>query len=661
MRYRQIHLDFHTSEKIPGIGERFDPKQFQEMLKAGHVDSITVFSKCHHGWAYHPSKANEIHPHLKFDLLGAQIKAAKEINVNTPIYLSVGLDEKLARRHPEWLRRNRDEKLGWAGDFMSAGYHEFCLNTPYLDIILAQIAEVVDNYDCDGVFLDIVGVRTCWCQYCVRSLLEQGKDPRDQDAAHELGEAVYKNYTDKVKEVVNSRKPGLPIFQNSGHVTKGRYDLAYANTHLELESLPTGGWGYDHFPASARYVETLSPQLKYLGMTGKFHTSWGEFGGYKHPNALKYEVALSIANGARCSIGDQLHPDGCMDERTYKLIGEAYAEVEAKEKWCVDSENIADIAVMSEEANKSNFGNPSHSQGNNSDKGASRLLLEGKYLYDIIDGETDINKYKMLILPDCIVCDDKLAEKINNFIKRGGLVLASGYSGSDKDRTGMKLDFGIDITEKCEYSPTYSLDKTTPGNTSPTVIYGAAWNYTLREADSEYKFLSDRVNPYFNRDMLHFSSHQHTPYNIDSKDYGVIRYGNIIYCGWEIFSEYATNGSITTKELVLMMIENLLGDAKTVSTNLGAQGIITLRKQENESRYIVHALYVSPVKRGNSIEIIEDILPIYNTSIEVRIPAKPKKVYLAPQNEDIDFEYADGVLKYVLKEFQCHQMTVIDV
>ena len=38
------------------------------------------------------------------------------------------------------------------------------------------------------------------------------------------------------------------------------------NTHLELESLPTGGWGYDHFPFSARYCQGLG--VDYLGMTG---------------------------------------------------------------------------------------------------------------------------------------------------------------------------------------------------------------------------------------------------------------------------------------------------------------------------------------------------------------------------------------------------------
>ena len=90
MRFRQVHLDFHTSEKIPGIGSEFNKEQFQKALKAGHVDSITIFSKCHHGWAYHPSKANRMHPNLKFDLLAAQLEACREIGVNAPVYLSAG-------------------------------------------------------------------------------------------------------------------------------------------------------------------------------------------------------------------------------------------------------------------------------------------------------------------------------------------------------------------------------------------------------------------------------------------------------------------------------------------------------------------------------------------------------------------------------------------
>lgn len=88
MRFRQVHLDFHTSGLIPDIGGRFSKEQFQKALKLGHVDSITVFSKCHHGWAYHPSTANTMHPNLTFDLLGAELEACREIGVNAPVYIS---------------------------------------------------------------------------------------------------------------------------------------------------------------------------------------------------------------------------------------------------------------------------------------------------------------------------------------------------------------------------------------------------------------------------------------------------------------------------------------------------------------------------------------------------------------------------------------------
>ena len=84
LRFRQVHLDFHTSEKIQNIGAKFDKKQFQNALQAGHVKSITCFAKCHHGWSYHATKVGRRHPQLDFDLLAAQYETAKEIDVNVP-------------------------------------------------------------------------------------------------------------------------------------------------------------------------------------------------------------------------------------------------------------------------------------------------------------------------------------------------------------------------------------------------------------------------------------------------------------------------------------------------------------------------------------------------------------------------------------------------
>ena len=48
-RYRQVHLDFHTSADCEGVGADFDPEVFAQTVRMGRVNSMTVFAKCHHG------------------------------------------------------------------------------------------------------------------------------------------------------------------------------------------------------------------------------------------------------------------------------------------------------------------------------------------------------------------------------------------------------------------------------------------------------------------------------------------------------------------------------------------------------------------------------------------------------------------------------------
>jgi hypothetical protein len=654
VRFRQVHLDFHTSEAIPGIGIHFSKKQFQQMLLKGHVDSITIFSKCHHGWAYHPSQVNEQHPHLTFDLLGSMIEAAQEIDVRTPVYISAGLDEKLARRHPEWLIRNQEDQTGWAKGFMVPGYHEFCFNTPYLDILVTQIEEVIENYDVDGIFLDIVGVRPCYCQNCIRTVRERSLTPRDQATMQQLWEETYAKYTRRTNEAARKLISDMPVFHNGGHIRKGRRDLAHMNSHLELESLPTGGWGYDHFPLSARYAQTLG--MKYLGMTGKFHTTWGEFGGYKHPNALRYETALSLANGSRCSIGDQLHPKGLMDEATYNLIGSAYKEVEAKEAWCIDTTNIADVALLSVEAVlNDNDKSSSEVRAGDSDAGAVRMLLEGKLLFDVIDTEAEFRVYKVIILPDMITMNRSLTEKLLAYVNQGGKVLATGKSGLDQDNAFV-LDLGVRWVEEDVYQPSFfrpSFQLPSLSNAS-FVMYAEGQKVELTNGDE----LGSRENSYFNRDVFTFCSHQHTPSTLTSAGPGMVEGAHGIYIAWNVFADYCQKGSLFLKEIVLYALQRLLPEI-TLQTTLSAQGVVTLQAQEEHSRWVQHSLYASPVKRGRDIEVIEDLLSVYDTEVRVRVSQSVKKVYMAPQLEDLTFTQVGNVVTYSVPIIHGHQMVVL--
>lgn len=662
LRYRQVHLDFHTSEAIEHIGEKFDKKEFQDALKKGHVNSITLFSKCHHGYAYHPTRVHEMHPHLKFDLLKAQMDACSEINVRTCVYISSGLDEKEALRHPEWISRLADESTTWVKDFTSeAGFHLLCFNTGYFQLLLAQIREVMENYQPEGIFLDIASVHPCYCAKCRQDILDRGKDPRDFEAVMEQAEFVYRHYAETIEQIIHSYNPECSIFHNAGHITRGRRDIAGYNTHLELESLPTGGWGYDHFPMSASYVMNLG--MEYLGMTGKFHTAWGEFGGFKHPNALRYETGLSLAMGAKCSVGDQLHPSGKIDINTYELIGKAYAEVEQKEIWCKKAKNIADIAILGDEAVNSTISGPNEVL--DSDVGANRIMLEGNYLYRFIDLQEDFSSFKLLILADSVHLDHELMVRINEYLQKGGKVLATGVSGTDQEESAFLINLGAEFAGANTCKPDYMIpvQNLATGN-SPHVMYEQGYEIKITTGvPAAY-----RRNSYFNRDVYKFCSHQHTPYNLEENRAAAVCTDNTVYIGWEIFKDYGKYGSLHAKELVTQMIEYLLGDNKTVTTNLPDKGIMTLTEQSDQKKYINHLLFAHTTLRGNfitrgqekQIEVIEDIIPLYNIKVSIKTEKMVKKVYLAPQMKEIDFSQKQGRVSYCVPEVECHQMVVLE-
>ncbi|MBU8901802.1 MAG: hypothetical protein KOO69_03600 [Victivallales bacterium] len=667
LKFRQIHLDFHTSPEIDDIGVEFDKEQWQNALKLGHVDSITCFATGHHGWSYYDTKLGRKHPHLSFDLLRAQFDATKEIGVNVPIYLTAGVHNMIAEEHPEWREIERDGKFaGWTDDLLEPGFRMLCFNSPYLDYLCKQIEEVVSLFpNADGIFLDIISQSQCYCRWCMESMLEKGFNPEKEEERLAHAKIVLHNYYERTTAVARINDANMPVFHNSGHIQCGNRDILKHFSHLELESLPTGGWGYDHFPISAKYCHKL--EHDFLGMTGKFHTTWGEFGGYKHPNALRYECASMLAYGAKCSVGDQLHPSGKMDMSTYKLIGEAYAEVASKEKWCINAENVADIALLSSEAvNKANL---CARDDVASDIGAGRILLEGHFLFDVLDTEMDFSKYKVLILPDEIKINNLLKTKIDEYLAGGGKLLLTGSSGLAADGSGFLFDVGAKWEGENEYSPDYILtnEELRPSFIdSPLVMYLPSQKITLTNGQS----LGEMYNPYFNRQYEHFCSHQHAPPQTEPSGFACgVRNGNILYLAHPVFSIYRGFGAVAYKEYIINAINSLLGKA-TLKVGLPSTARVSLMKQADHKRYVLHLLYANTIKRGgpltlsggtvsgrsDGVEVIDELVALYNVKISLMISEKIKSVICVPSGDKLIFEQSGNEIRLVLPRLECHQM-----
>ena len=525
-------------------------------------------------------------------------------------------------------------------------FHTLCFNTGYLDFLCAQIEEVMVKYNPCGIFLDIIAPRVCYCEKCVSDMKALGLDIENEADRESFGQTVFNKYLEATNNAVRKHSDTATIFHNSGHIPKGDYRYIDSNTHLELESLPTGGWGYDHFPLSAAYVRTIK-DAEFLGMTGKFHHSWGEFGGYKHPNALIYETALSIANGAGCSIGDQMHPLSDLNKATYNLIGKAYSLVEEKEPWLFGAVNVADIAVLSAEATTGD-------RNVKADIGANRMLLESHLLYNFVDEKADFSQYKLLVLPDVSSYNTETINKVKEYAKNGGKIIATGDALVDNGK--FFLDFGAEYMGKNEFKPTYFIPEFETVNGKTEYVMRCSFN---KFEATEGEVFATMQNPYFNRALAHFCSHMHAPNNPQEEFQGAVINGNIAYIGWDIFTAYATHGHLCFKELFTYAVKKLLGNEQTVIAEMPDRGVVTYTRQEKENRNILHLLFAHTTVRGTNTEVIEDTVPLYNVKCSVKCDIKPTKITLVPENTSLEFDFIDGRAEFTVPKVDIHRMVEI--
>ncbi|PRY22174.1 beta-galactosidase-like protein [Aliiruegeria haliotis] len=659
MRYRQIHLDFHTSGKIPGIGSRFDPKDFAQTYKNAHVNAVNLFSKCHHGYSYHPTEIGEMHPHLEFDLLRAQVDALQAEGIKTPIYVSAVWDELAAAKHPEWRIVSPDgEQPMFYGEEAGGGWKFLDLSSPYVDYLISQIEEVVHLFpNLDGLWIDICFQLQSISPSALAGMASTGLDFQSEADRILFAEQTALAFYGRVRAIAD--KAGVPVFFNLGHLRRGRTDvLRRYFSHLEIESLPTGNWGYEHFPVSARYMEPLG--MEYLGMTGKFHHMWGEMGGYKKPEALVYECGAMLAQGARICIGDHLHPSGRIDPSTYKAIGEAYKWVEDREPWCEGTANRAEIGVISTESiDKPAYGDrPEHH--NAADDGVVRILLESKFTFDLLDEDSDYAPYRLLVLPDRVRIDAALKDKLDAYLAQGGRLLLTGASGIDGDT--MLYPAG---TEWHGTSPNKGGDFGLPVQDlrssfvdEPLFYYAPAERLTLTSGKS----LGDVYEPYFDRGE-NFSGHLNTPCQPDPSAYVFgARDGAVTRLAFPVFSAYYHAGAVAMLEIATRAIESALGRERMIRSDLPTGARATLRALPDGKGDVLHLVYATPVLRGvlreDNVQPIQDIVPLKDISVDLEA-RNVTSVRLVPEGTALEFDATGDRLRFRVPFIRAHQMVEV--
>lgn len=658
LRFRQIHLDFHTSPDIEGIGDEFDAEEFASTLEKAHVNSITCFARCHHGMLYYDSKAfpERVHPHLKNkNLLKNQIEACHRHNIRVPIYITVQWDQYTAEEHPEWLALDEEGKPFGNKLFEPGFYRKLCVNSPYMDFLKAMTQEILETFSVDGLFFDIVQPTPCACKYCREGMEELHMDPSNLEDREKYGQITINEFKHDMTAFVRQFNKECTIFYNKGHVGPAHRSVKDAYTHFELESLPSGGWGYLHFPIAVRYARNLG--LDCLGMTGKFHTSWGDFHSFKNKAALEFECFHMLALNAKCSIGDQLEPNGRLSQTVYDLIGSVYSQVKAKEPWCTGAKAITEIGVFTPEE----FAGANDRLLTPSIMGVTRMLQEAGHQFDIIDSQAELSKYKVLVLPDIIPVSNGFASKLDKYITEGGAIIASFESGLSESKDAFNLPLlGIKLKGQAPYSPDFIIPRGDIGKGLPQTEHVMYMRGLEVEATEGTEILAETALPYFNRTWRHFCSHLHTPSSGRIGYPGILKHGRAIYLMHPIFAQYAQNAPHWCKQLFLNAIDIVLPEP-IVRHSGPSTMIVTINEQVEYNRLVLHLLHYIPERRSNDIDIIEDVIPLYNVKLSIRMNSEVKTITCVPKGQNIAFEVKKGRVEFTVPEINGHQMVALQM
>jgi hypothetical protein len=653
---RQVHLDFHTSEHIPNVGGRFDRKQFQKALKIGRVESVTIFAKCHHSWSYYRTQVGRRHPNLKrgLDLMGEQIAACHAIGVRAPIYYTVGWSANDAADHPQWRAKVKDGRDStWKFD-TSASPHEplpgnawvdLCPSGQYRDLILRQTREICDRYPVDGMFFDICNSKPCFCDRCRAAMEAAGLDPASDDDERIYCTTKWASFMTACRDVVLERHPRATVFFNGQTKMETPDELKVLQTHFELEDLPTTWGGYDKLPIRAKLYSKYGKQM--LAMSGKFHTQWGEFGGFKHPDAITYEAAAMLSYGAGCSFGDQLHPSGEMNLDTYRNIGRAYAYVARIEEYGVDAFPHSNLGVYLSNAHEH-------------DQGVANMLLEEQIDFDIVrPGYDDLRKYQTIVLTGGPVLHRSDSKAFAAYLAAGGSLLVLGHSPFDLDqRDRLLLDVGgkylgpprfdVDYTQTLKPAGAFPLE-------SPFLNYSAAPRIRATSGTP----LADVYEPYFSRTYAHFCSHLNTPNQLKpSGHHAAIQNGKLIYLPHSLGAMYHAHGARLHRALFAHMLRRI-HTRPVLRVALPSAGRANLLHQPQHKRYVLHLLYAPPLQRGRCL-VIEDMPEIRDVAVELRVPEKMKRVRLPLEGKRLERQQSRGVTSVTVPRVRCHQVVTFE-
>ena len=651
-----IFFDFHTQPSCPDVGSDFDFDAITDRLKECGVDYIVFPARCNMGMAYYDTRIGIRHPALKYDLLGRLVDACSGKGIAISAYMNVGLSHEEGLIHRDWTVLS-PEGYSCLPDRMDNFFRRMCYNSPYAGHLVEMASEVVKTYPVSGMFFDCMSINECVGVECVREMKSLGLDWASREARMDFAHMSQLRMAEKLSRAVRSIRRDLLLYFNGVSFE----DQREFGSYLEYECLPTGGWGYDNLPVYARYARNLGKPV--LNMTGRFHKSWGDFGGIRSEASLEYDCLYGIANCMRTTIGDHFHPRGDINKAAFGLYKRIYGRLQKLEPWLDGAEPLTDIELL---VPGNTFGHapaPALS-GIAAAEGAARMLCELKQQFDILPGSAAPDRAKLLLLCDDVQLCGRTLELVESHLKAGGHVISSAWSGLDAGRSKFALPEYWRLAYKGEspHAPAFFSVKAAYAGGMPDMPIALYDKGTEVEALPGAEVAAGIVAPYYNSG---WDGEHHFCYIPPDKPTSAPMLAIaplVAHFTHPVFLSYNKHAQIPLRRLLGTVLERFLPRPLLRTGGLPSFARVTVTKQENPGRRMVHILSYVPERRGAKMDMIEEAIVLRDVKIGLRLDGfAPARAYLAPDRTPIEFEAGrDGYATAVVPEMPGHSLLVFE-
>jgi Beta-galactosidase trimerisation domain len=279
-------------------------------------------------------------------------------------------------------------------------------------------------------------------------------------------------------------------------------------------------------------------------------------------------------------------------------------------------------------------------------EGTAQVLLETGIQFDIVDERADLSRYQTVFLPDNAYLTPPWVTNLETYLAGGGKLVVSGAGGLDPVTGQFQLkEIPVTYLGKVPTRPAYlRLDPNLAKEGDLATDYDYVFYdqaYLVRPVEGAQAF-GELKRALFNRTWEHFTSHQHAPVGDSLNAPIAVRMGRVLYFAAPLFNAYRSWDYWAYRAVAVSALRDFLPPA-LLKPRAPGWVEMTLHTQpqspEHPPRKIVHVVTYHPRRSLQTIQHVDQCYPTSGLGVSVRLDGMlPKRVYLAPQGEPLEFE-----------------------